>query len=234
MSSTPPGWYPDGSPQNATRYWDGQAWTESVQPVPILQQPVRTEYVFNFGSGQNDAADQEWLERNRAYNEPGVVHLTPAQGRKAMPFLALISGIVLVFFGLVGLGFVTLTSTVFSGFNQPPEGSVETTALVVDLVFDSDGNCSPVLEFVEETESATVTAPLGATPCQWATGDTVVAYYVPGQLQQTGTTLFTSDTSTDSVLGSFSLINPIIILVGVALIIFSVWLFRANRRNAAA
>ena len=35
MSSTPPGWYPDGSPQNTTRYWDGSGWTQSVRFDPI-------------------------------------------------------------------------------------------------------------------------------------------------------------------------------------------------------
>jgi thiol-disulfide isomerase/thioredoxin len=34
MSTTPHGWYPDPDDDRSMRWWDGQAWTEHVQPLP--------------------------------------------------------------------------------------------------------------------------------------------------------------------------------------------------------
>jgi uncharacterized protein YxjI len=45
QSPPPPGWYPDPSGGAGTRWWDGQAWTEHVQPPPAAppapQAPVQ-------------------------------------------------------------------------------------------------------------------------------------------------------------------------------------------------
>lgn len=38
MSTTPPGWYDDGN--GVTRWWDGEAWTQHVQPVAAGVEPA--------------------------------------------------------------------------------------------------------------------------------------------------------------------------------------------------
>lgn len=36
-----PGWYPHQDFPNAVRYWDGQAWTDRIAPMPAPAQPRR-------------------------------------------------------------------------------------------------------------------------------------------------------------------------------------------------
>jgi len=38
--TTPPGWYPDPQSTVQTRWWDGQRWTENIQPI-VAQAPVQ-------------------------------------------------------------------------------------------------------------------------------------------------------------------------------------------------
>jgi len=221
MSSIPPGWYPDGSPANTTRYWDGQAWTE-------MELPPQTEaFAKAFGA-------RAPFVQPRQNGVTHTIQLSPEQSRIAGPIIAMVLGLFLVVFGVIGLGMSTFTSTVFEGFNEPPEGSIETTATVVDIVFDSEGNCSPMLEFVEDGVPVQVRAPLSATPCQWSEGETVVAYYVPGQLQQTGTTLFKDDgvDMFSGVFGMFSLINPVLIGLGSLIVVLGLWRLIVNVRRA--
>jgi len=212
MSSVPPGWYPDGSPENSVRYWDGRDWTQYTSNEPPGN-IAPNNMVFNNG-----------LFNNRVTSNR-LITLTPEQSRKALPIVAMVTGGVLIVFGLIGWGFTSLTTTLFDGFNDPPEGSVETKALVVDIVFDSEGHCSPVLEFTDEGDPVRVTAPLRATPCQWAKGETVVAYYVPGRLQQTGTTRFTTDvdSTSGSVMAAANLINPALIVGGCVVLVLGLW-----------
>jgi len=41
MTSSPgPGWYQDPSDPKLVRYWNGAAWTQQVQPWPVLETPV--------------------------------------------------------------------------------------------------------------------------------------------------------------------------------------------------
>lgn len=48
MTQIPAGWYPDPDPQQpepkGQRYWDGQQWTEHVQPAPGQPAPAQTAY----------------------------------------------------------------------------------------------------------------------------------------------------------------------------------------------
>lgn len=47
-----PGWYPDG--QGAQRWWDGQVWTEHVQPQPgaVPQQQFAAPVYVNNAPGK--------------------------------------------------------------------------------------------------------------------------------------------------------------------------------------
>lgn len=45
MSDTPAGWYPDPGGQGGVRYFDGQGWTERVQPGPAPVDPQRSRRV---------------------------------------------------------------------------------------------------------------------------------------------------------------------------------------------
>lgn len=50
MTETPPGWYPDPSGTPGTRFWDGQAWTDNVQPAappsgaPVPPAPAKKKH----------------------------------------------------------------------------------------------------------------------------------------------------------------------------------------------
>ena len=221
MSSIPPGWYPDGSPANTMRYWDGRAWTE-------MELPPQTEAAARFFGARGP------FVQPRSTGVTHTVQLTPEQSRIVGPIVAMFFGAVLLVFGAIGLGMTTLTSTVFDGFNEPPAGSVETTATVIGIVFDDEGNCSPMLEFLADGDTVQVKAPLAASPCQWAEGDSVIAYYVPGKAQQTGTTLFTEGSADmfEGIFGMFNLINPVMIGAGFIVVGLGLWRLIANIRRA--
>lgn len=57
MTQIPAGWYPDPDPEapepKGTRYWDGQNWTEHVQPAPGQAPPAPpTSYPTGYPTGQ--------------------------------------------------------------------------------------------------------------------------------------------------------------------------------------
>ena len=74
MTTTPPNWYPD--PHNAAfvRWWDGQRWTEHVQPAAApgapptpAQPPARADTPIGAEGAQADSARRKvWLFGARA------------------------------------------------------------------------------------------------------------------------------------------------------------------------
>ena len=57
MTQIPAGWYPDPDPEQpepkGQRYWDGQQWTEHVQPAPGQPAPFGGGYGQVAGQGQS-------------------------------------------------------------------------------------------------------------------------------------------------------------------------------------
>jgi hypothetical protein len=68
-ASTPSGWYADANP-GFIRYWDGQAWTENVQPTPTEPVPAAAEFPVDPAAvavAENPAVDAAF------FGEPATV-----------------------------------------------------------------------------------------------------------------------------------------------------------------
>jgi uncharacterized RDD family membrane protein YckC len=101
MTQIPAGWYPDPDPDapepKGQRYWDGQQWTEHVQPAP---QPAQGSAPPPYPSGQPGQPGQEQVgypgyqgyPAQPTYAAPGKVTTPDGQevsgwGRRAVAYL---------------------------------------------------------------------------------------------------------------------------------------------------
>jgi uncharacterized RDD family membrane protein YckC len=74
MTQIPAGWYPDPDPEQpepkGQRYWDGQQWTEHVQPAPGQPLPA-APYGGGYGQGGYGSAPYAGVQVGRATTPDG-------------------------------------------------------------------------------------------------------------------------------------------------------------------
>ena len=93
MTMPPPGWYPDPASQTNIRYWDGQAWTDRVQPKsippppmpgpPAVQQPAAWPA---YAPGPQGSAPAPGDAYGTQPPQPGASYGTPPQAPPAGPY----------------------------------------------------------------------------------------------------------------------------------------------------
>lgn len=181
------GWYPLPSDPTKLMYYDGRQWVgtpvaapqQAPQEAPLWERVRGDSAVDDFFNSARAFVTDERNQGTAMAVAGGAAIADGVVGIGRRPGIG--SAIFSIFFGVifvvVGLSF----GNVFSSLMTVPEQRANervTQTQIVEMTYDSDGYCIPYVA-VEDT-TVRLSLPVKSKPCQFAVGESVTVYHVPG------------------------------------------------------